>query len=115
MKVQYLEELFKRVEQIEARQRADNQHDPDCQTLVWGSMGGNAACTCWLSKPPKPIRDWEPLGEDVSMHTMMGVHHHDDGRSCAFHNRLGVWTFNGNMKCLRTDHDRPWRADGTTL
>lgn len=46
-------------------------------------------------------RDWKPLGEDVSGHTMMGPYFHDDGRDCSFHARLNAWTFENTKQCLR--------------
>lgn len=46
--------------------------------------------------------DWRYLIEDVSTHTMLRSDSHQDGRQCAFHSRLGVWTFDGDKECLRT-------------
>lgn len=48
-----------------------------------------------------PEQDWEPLGEDVSTHTMRPVKAHDDGRQCSHHQRLNAFTFDGTKKCLR--------------
>lgn len=50
------------------------------------------------------MSDWEPLGENVFMHTMMSFHTHEDGRSCRYHSRLGCWTFDDDKKCLRRYH-----------
>lgn len=55
-------------------------------------------------------QDWEPLGEDVSGHTVMGMHRHDDGRGCVHHSRLGAWAFGWpiDKRCLRDDHPDPY-------
>lgn len=55
------------------------------------------------------VKDWRALDEDVSMHTMLGVTAHPDGRSCAYHSRLGAWTFDGTKECLRTHAQHPFR------
>lgn len=52
-------------------------------------------------RDPLNMRDWEDLGEDVSLHTMLRMHQHGDGRSCHFHQRLAAWTFDGDKRCLR--------------
>lgn len=49
--------------------------------------------------------DWRFLSENVSGHAMRAYPSHGDGRECGFHNRLGVWTFDGDKECLR-DHSR---------
>jgi hypothetical protein len=48
--------------------------------------------------------DWEPLGEDVTDHTMFYGKKHEDGRICLYHSRLASWTFDGDKRCLRTGH-----------
>lgn len=40
------EHLAARVQRIEARQRANEDHDPDC------SLMQTLRCDCWLSVPP---------------------------------------------------------------
>lgn len=49
-------------------------------------------------------KDHEPLGEDITGHTVtMGVHH-PDGRSCSYHQRLSTYCFQRDgvwYACLR--------------
>jgi hypothetical protein len=77
------------------------------------------AVTMWLDCGHQVIRDgalvqdWRALDEDVSMHTMLGVTAHPDGRSCAYHSRLGAWTFDGTKECLRTHAQHPFRRPGS--
>jgi hypothetical protein len=48
--------------------------------------------------------DWRLLDEHVTGHNMLLMcKPHEDGRLCAYHHRLGVWTFDGTKECLR-DH-----------
>lgn len=35
--------------------------------------------------------DVKPLNEDVTFHCMSHWQKHDDGRTCAYHARLGIW------------------------
>lgn len=49
--------------------------------------------------------DSRPLPEDVRMHALGRPYDHGDGRLCAYHHRLGLWTFDGLHECLR-EHPR---------
>ena len=49
-------------------------------------------------------KDARALPENVALHTMMDFYQHEDGRGCAYHARLGKWTFNDVYECTR-DHD----------
>lgn len=50
--------------------------------------------------------DLRPLPEDVTGHTLGPGYTHEDGRSCAYHNRLGMWTPDMENECLRAHGGR---------
>lgn len=57
-----LVDLAERIDRIEARQRASEQHDPDCDYVTSRNCGLSGCavyhiplpCTCWLSKTKEP-------------------------------------------------------------
>lgn len=67
-----------------------------------------------------PTLDWTDLGEDVAGHTVMGVHAHQDGRTCVRHARLAAWAFGDaplgrfklagpiDKRCLREHPGERW-------
>lgn len=41
-----------------------------------------------------------PIGEDVRGQAVSRAHQHGDGRICAYHSRLALWTFDGLHECM---------------
>jgi hypothetical protein len=66
-------------------------------------------------EPEYTTVDFEPLGQDVTNHTMyLSEPPHDDGRLCAYHQRLEAWVFYNpetrrrDLKCLR-QHEKEFK------
>lgn len=95
-----------------ARPAGEHVSESDAEWL-WTLLHGLVAGTLTVT-----ASDWRPLGEDVTMHTMLGFHNHfePDGvrRTCMYHSRLGKWTFDGTKECLLPHPDpfAPRTRDG---
>lgn len=80
--------------------------------VIWTAVSMWLDCGHQVIRDGALVQDWRALDEDVSMHAMVGLTAHPDGRSCTYHSRLGTWTFEGTKECLRTHAQHPFRRPG---
>jgi len=76
--------------------------------VQWTVINAWLDCGHQIIRDGAVVQDWAPLGEDVTMHTMLAVAPHEDGRFCMYHSRLGKWAFEGTKECLRS-HPDPYK------
>lgn len=79
--------------------------EPDLSDKTPKELDGDTSILPCIEGEEVYTKDWAALKENVRGHTLARFFSHPDGRVCGYHQRLGVWTFNDTMECLR-EHPR---------